>query len=111
MNKFYLIIIALSSCFSLLAQNVTGTIFDKSTNEPIIGARIETSEGKKAVTNIDGVFKIQVDSFPANFKVTMTGFIAAEFALDGPDSELKVYMITGDYQTGTVVISASRRQQ
>jgi iron complex outermembrane receptor protein len=111
MNKFYLIIIALSSCFSVLAQNVTGTIFDKSTNEPIIGARIETSEGKKAVTNIDGVFKIQIDSFPANFKVTMTGFISAEFALDGPDSELKVYMISGDYQTGTVVISASRRQQ
>ncbi len=111
MNRFYLLLTTLLSCFSVLSQNVSGTVYDKSTNEAIIGARIESSEGKKVVTNFDGIFKLEVDSFPVTLKITMTGFLTQELELSQAPSELKIFMITGDYQTGTVVVSASRRQQ
>ncbi len=111
MNRFYLLLTTLLSCFSALSQNVSGTVYDKSTNEAIIGARIESSEGKKVVTNFDGLFKLEVDSFPVKLKITMTGFLAQELELSQATSDLKIFMITGDYQTGTVVVSASRRQQ
>lgn len=111
MNRFYLLLSTLLFCFSGLSQNVSGVVYDKSTNEAIIGARIESSEGKKVVTNFDGIFKLEVDSFPVSLKITMTGFLAQELELSQATSELKIFMITGDYQTGTVVVSASRRQQ
>lgn len=111
MNRFYLLLTTLLSCFSALSQNVSGIVYDKSTNEAIIGARIESSEGKKAVTNFEGIFNMAVDSFPVTLKITMTGFLAQEIELNQASNELKVFMITGDYQTGTVVVSASRRQQ
>lgn len=111
MSKYYLIIISLACSFYSFSQNVIGTVIDKSTNEPIIGARIESSEGKKTVTNFDGIFKLQVDNFPANLKITMTGFLAVDLTVTEPITDLKIVMIAGDYQTGTVVVSASRRQQ
>jgi len=111
MYKIYLIIIALSCISHVFSQNISGSVIDKSTNEPIIGARIESSEGKKTVTNFDGIFKIQIDNFPATIKITMAGFLAIDVSVTEPTNELKIVMISGDYQTGTVVISASRRQQ
>lgn len=111
MSKIYLIIITLT-CFShVFSQNVSGTVIDKVTNEPIIGARIESSEGNKAITNIDGIFKINIDSFPATLKISMTGFLPFDITVKEPRTDLKIVMISGDYQTGTVVVSASRRQQ
>jgi outer membrane receptor protein involved in Fe transport len=111
MNKFYLILTALTSIIHVYSQNVSGTVIDKSTNEPIIGARIESSEGIKAITNIDGVFNIQIENFPATLKVTMTGFMATEITVRQAANDLRIVLSSGDYQTGTVVVSASRRQQ
>jgi len=95
----------------IFSQNISGTVYDKATNDPIIGARLETSEGKMAVTNIDGIFRIDAATFPVQIKITMSGFLAYETSLESASTELKIYMIAGDYQTGTVVVSASRRQQ
>jgi outer membrane receptor protein involved in Fe transport len=111
MGKFYLTVIFLCFIFFSFTQHVSGLVIDKSTNEPIIGARIESSDGSKAVTNIDGLFKLQIEKFPVNLRITMTGFLPYELTVNEPINNLKITMTTGDFQTGTVVVSASRRQQ
>ena len=102
----------LITTFSLYyGQQISGTIYDVSNKEAIIGARIESSENKIAKTNFDGQFILAVDSLPVTITVSMTGFESQKRVITSFGEKIEIFLSTKDIQTGTVVISASRRQQ
>lgn len=100
-----------SIIFGQFAPNIAGIVLDKSNQEPIISARIELSNGEKAITNYIGRFAIYTDKFPVKLTFSMVGFNSQEITLNGPNDNLTIKLTSSDFQTGTVVVSASRRQQ
>ena len=106
-----LLLLLLFSFNTIVSQNITGSILDKSTNEPIIGARIESTDNQKTVSNIEGQFRLNIATFPIKLKISMVGFMTQEIAVSEPTTNLVVKLVASDFQTGTVVVSASRRQQ
>lgn len=111
MKKSIFLAVSMSLFFDILGQNIKGVVLDKSTSDPIISARIESSEGQKTITNFDGLFKINAEKFPVKLIVSMTGFKSQEVTVDSPTENLVVRLFGNDFQTGTVVVSASRRTQ
>ncbi len=111
MKKSYLLSVFISLSHLVFAQNIQGTVSEKSSSDPIISARIETSEGQKSITNIDGFFRIQAEKFPIKLTVSMIGFNSQEITVTAPTENLVIKLASSDFQTGTVVVSASRRQQ
>ncbi len=111
MRKYNLLFLLFCLSGIIQAQNIQGTVIEKSSSEPIISARIETSEGLKTITNIDGAFKINAEKFPVKLKISMIGFNSQEISVSAPTENLVVKLTSSDFQTGTVVVSASRRQQ
>jgi len=111
MKRIILTTLIISFATFLLGQQITGVVYDAKTKEPIIGARIESSEKRIAKTNFDGEFKLSVDTLPATIVVSMIGFDSQTEQITSYQSPIKIYLSTKDLQTGTVVVSASRRQQ
>lgn len=77
-----LVILALTTCFYgvLLGQtngNVQGSVKDKNTQEPIIGAIIEVlGTNVKVVSDVDGTFTLQVATGTYNILATAVTFVA-----------------------------------
>lgn len=95
----------------LFGQQISGTVYDLSNKEPIIAARIESSENQITITNFDGQFKLRVDSLPVTITVSMSGFEPQKLVINSFGEKVQIFLSSKDLQTGTVVISASRRQQ
>lgn len=58
-----------------MAQTVKGTVLDKDTSEPVIGAAVivdGTTNG--TVTDLDGNFALKVDALPVNITVSFLGY-------------------------------------
>ncbi len=76
MKKLLLISLAFFSLSAAFAQRtLTGTVFDNSTNEPLIGASVQvegTSQG--VITDIDGTYSIQIPDGVVRLIVSYVGF-------------------------------------
>ncbi len=69
-----LLLLLVSVC-AFAQQTVSGTVLDKETNEPIIGAAVVvegTTNG--TVTDFDGAFSLKVEKLPANLVVSFLGY-------------------------------------
>ncbi|MCX8112232.1 MAG: TonB-dependent receptor [Bacteroidia bacterium] len=112
--------ILIASWVSLgLAQKVTirGRITDEATQEPLIGAKIATSDGQAgALTDMDGRFELQVDRAPVvRLRIMYEGYEEKVFELRLPPDRSEV---TADFALPAkntliqeVVVSASRYEQ
>ena len=109
MMKSILTIALVFLCFSAKSQ-VTGVVIDGDTKEPIIGAKLIASDGSRAITDLDGVFKLPVKSYPVNIIVTMIQYVSDTISADGP-GEIKIELLEPAISLETVVISAGRRRQ
>lgn len=71
----WLILLLLTSVCAMAQKTVNGTVLDKATKEPIIGAAVivsGTSNG--TVTDFDGNFSLKVDGLPVNIEVSFLGY-------------------------------------
>lgn len=86
-------------------QNVTGKILDGASNLPLPGANViikGTSTG--ANTDFDGVFSINVETFPATLVISSLGFETVEVVITGPQ-EVNVTLKESATSLDEVVIS------
>ena len=111
MIKLTLTFTALFSLFGIFAQNVSGTVLDKTSSEPILSARIESSSGQKTISNMDGKFNMSIEKFPITLTFSMSGYKSQDVVVSEATTTLVVRLVSNDFQTGTVVVSASRRDQ
>lgn len=68
-------LLLLTSLSAVAQQTVTGTVLDKDSREPIVGAAIIVSGTTTGtVSDLDGSFSIRVDALPANIDVSFLGY-------------------------------------
>ncbi len=94
----------------LLQAQITGKVIESDTKEPVVGAKIQASNGERAVTDVDGVFMIKATSFPVTLVTSMNSFLndTTEMKAAG---EVIIYMEVPVKTISAVVVSAGRRQQ
>jgi TonB-linked SusC/RagA family outer membrane protein len=57
-----------------------GRVVDAQTGEPIVGASVILPDGRGAVTNLDGDFRIESVNFPVNVEVSYLGYQSRKVA-------------------------------
>lgn len=95
-KRLFLVFITLFLIQELKAQTkVFGTVFDASTNEPLIGATIIFND-KGAVTNIDGQYAFELDSKKLELRISYVGYEKQikQFELDESSLKIDVYLKT-----------------
>ncbi|MBN1953162.1 MAG: carboxypeptidase-like regulatory domain-containing protein [Bacteroidales bacterium] len=69
--------------FSVKAQNISGNVNYRNTEEPLAGATIVIKGTPRGtVTDVKGNFLLQVDSFPATLSISFIGFETKEITLE-----------------------------
>lgn len=95
--------------FCLFSQ-VTGTVIDKQSKEPIVGVKVIASTGEKVLSDLDGRFTLNPNSYPTTLILSAQTFLTDTVLIEE----------AGDYTfrmeepiqiIKTVVVSAGRRDQ
>lgn len=108
--KYLLVLFLIVSCDSF--SQITGIVKDKSTNEPIIGAKIIASNNSKALSSVEGTFTLstQNTTFPITVVTSMIGYENDTTIINNP--QFITILLTEPFQTiETVVVTAGRRSQ
>lgn len=93
-EKPLLIALLLLSCNFLLAQNITGTVYDEQTKEPLIGATISVfGSSTGVVTDFEGMFQLAVNKGD-KLVISYTGFENQEIVVDDREEYL-IYLSSG----------------
>lgn len=114
-RRLFLYLILIAASINALAQvDVSGTIVDKSANEPIAGASVivKGTDGKIkkfASSKSDGKFAMTVPTVTGmRLEVSMMGFAKQSIPLDSVSFPLTVYMEEGSIQLKEVTFKAER---
>lgn len=117
MHSFLLALaILLSTSVSVLAQDVilSGTITDKETKEPLVGASIITEEGSGVTTDLDGKYKISFVKGVHTLKFSFIGYKQKIMEVDlsnGAPMNLDVQLGMSSEQLDFVVVSSSQYEK
>ena len=93
-----------------LFSQISGLVIDKSTNTPIVGAKIIATDGSKIISDFNGEFKLNCSAFPFQIKVSMSQYQDIEIQVEKAGT-LKIELLESIKNLGTIVVSAGRRQQ
>ncbi len=93
-----------------MQAQITGKVIESDNKEPVVGAKIQASNGERAVTDVDGVFTIKASTFPITLVTSMNSFLndTTEMKAAG---EVIISMEVPVKTISAVVVSAGRRQQ
>ena len=93
----------------MIAQSlIQGVVYDKSSKETLIGANvIIPSSGHGAMTDLDGYFQMQVQSFPVTIEVSFIGFEKKSMVIKN-DEPVKIYLGEDKLLLSEVVVVDSR---
>ena len=58
------------------SSQITGTIIDQTTKDPVYGAKVFASTGERVISDFDGIFVIQPKSYPVTLIITAKTFLA-----------------------------------
>ena len=115
MNRILTYLLFIFVCLNALAQvNVTGTVVEKDSNEPLVGASVivKGADGKIkkfASSKSDGGFAITIPSADGcRLEVTMMSFARQSIPLDSVSFPLTVFMEPGTTLLKEVTIKAER---
>lgn len=103
-------------CSYVMSQNVTGTVVDAITREPLIGVNIQLPEDSRygAVTDIDGKFEMSLpDKLPAKFQFSYVGYETDTkiFFTTSPTTNIIVPLHPRNEMLDEVVVTAGRYEQ
>ncbi len=89
---------------------VTGTVVEKTSRDPIYGAKIIASTGEKTLTDIDGRFSISPSAYPSTLVISAQTFVNDTVEVTGP-GKLTIELSEPIQVIKTVVVTAGRRKQ
>ena len=110
MNKVVLLFAISALHFYSFSQTITGRVIDSKVGEPIVGARVESLSGEKALTNYDGEFSMDITQFPVTIVTTYVGYTNDTTVVE-KEGSVKIKLISSDNVLKTIVVSAGRRSQ
>ena len=110
MKHFFILFLLFS--FYGMSQDLKGIVYDE-TDQPLIGVLVETDNGLKTRTNMDGEFSVPVKDYPVTLTFKFFDFKTMTKTVLEPmgDDQMKVTMTPLTQNLEGVVVSASRRQQ
>lgn len=106
--KNLLLLLCLAPFFSM--AQVTGMVSDKSSKEPIYGAKLFVSLGEKALSDIDGKFQLKTSEFPFELVVVAATYKNDTIQVNGPGA-ISILLEGQIQEIKTVVVTAGRRDQ
>ena len=92
-SRVFIVLICLSVFFTtrVVAQNVTGTLRDSKTNEPLIGAIVLVKGSSVGgATDINGKFSFPAPSLPFVLVISNIGYANMEYKVNSLDKPLKI---------------------
>ena len=107
--KSIILLLLLFIPIGFIAQ-ISGIVREKSTNTPIVGAKITASDGSKAISDFDGKFKLNSQKFPVTIITSMMQFLNDTITVYKVE-EIVIKMGEQTKDLETVVVSAGRRKQ
>jgi len=107
--KSIILLLLLFIPIGFIAQ-ISGIVREKSTNTPIVGAKITASDGSKAISDFDGKFKLNSQKFPLTIITSMMQFLNDTITVNKVE-EIVIKMGEQTKDLETVVVSAGRRKQ
>ena len=110
MRKYLPIVLLFLSILTSYSQNISGTITDETTKEPLIGVNVILSNTNGTTTNIDGEFNLVVKGEENTITFKYIGYETIVKEISGR-TEFNVQMKSASQQIGTVVISAGKFEQ
>lgn len=93
---------------------VNGYVADSASGEALIGVVVNTSQGKGAVTDINGNFKVEVSAGKVTLTLNYTGYrtITDEKEIaEGGEYNFRYVMASSSKELGVVVVSSGRYEQ
>ena len=110
MRKYLPIVLLFLSILTSYSQNISGTITDGNTKEPLIGVNVILSNTNGTTTNIDGEFNLVVKGEENTITFKYIGYETIVKEISGR-TEFNIKMKSASQQIGTVVISAGKFEQ
>ena len=107
--KSKILLLLLFIPIGFIAQ-ISGIVREKSTNTPIVGAKITASDGVKAISDFDGKFKLNSKKFPVTIITSMMQFLNDTITVNKVE-EIVIKMGEQTKDLATIVVSAGRRKQ
>ena len=107
--KSIILLLLLFIPLGFIAQ-ISGMVREKSTNTPIVGAKITASDGSKAISDFDGKFKLNSQKFPVTIITSMMQFLNDTITVNKVE-EIVIKMGEQTKDLATIVVSAGRRKQ
>lgn len=107
MKKLLLLLMGLPY---LSFSQIQGSVIDFDSKQPVVGAKITTSEGQRVITDYDGRFKLNPTAYPVKLITVMLPYVTDTTSVDGP-GDLQIFMREPVQNISTVVVSAGRRSQ
>lgn len=98
--------------FCALSQ-ISGTVIDQETKEPIIGAKILASNNARILTNVDGAFSIAAEDkdYPVTLITSFLGMVNDTLIVQSATATIKIELSEPVQKLETVVVTAGRRSQ
>jgi outer membrane cobalamin receptor len=93
-----------------LHAQIKGKVMESDSKEPIVGAKIQASNGERTVTDVDGVFVIKASEYPLTLVTSMNSFLNDTTEVKAP-GEVIIFLEVPVKTISAVVVSAGRRQQ
>lgn len=103
----WVMLLLLTSVCAFAQKTVRGTVLDKGTSEPVIGAAVivdGTTNG--TVTDLDGNFSLKVDALPANITVSFLGYVSQSINAKGCELG-KVFIAADNKALDEVVVKSA----
>ena len=92
------------------SSQITGTIIDQTTKDPVYGAKVFASTGERVISDFDGIFVIQPKSYPVTLIITAKTFLTDTIKITKKgDYTFKLFESVQIIKT--VVVTAGRRDQ
>lgn len=107
--KSIILLLLLFIPIGFIAQ-ISGIVREKSTNTPIVGAKITASDGSKAISDFDGKFILNSQKFPVTIITSMMQFLNDTITVNKVE-EIVIKMGEQTKDLATIVVSAGRRKQ
>lgn len=94
----------------LIQAQITGKVVDGDNKDPLAGAKIQASNGEKAVTDVDGIFTLKATSFPVTLVTSLNSFLNDTTVVKA-GGNITITLEVPVKTISAVVVSAGRRQQ
>lgn len=103
------LLLLLLLCPFLTFSQIDGKVVERGTNEPIFGAKVISSQGGGAITDVDGSFSINTTQFPDTLVTKAATFENDTLIVTGPGT-IQI-ILAKPQELKTIVVTSGRRGQ